>query len=67
MEPGQIIQPGQGLLTLVPLKRLWITANFKETQLTGVRPARRPRSHVDMNGQALKGAWIPWPAPPARA
>jgi membrane fusion protein, multidrug efflux system len=34
---GNRIQPGEPLMALVPTDRLYITANFKETQLTGVR------------------------------
>src|SRR2546429_8694406 len=33
VEPGQIVQAGQGLLVVVPLENVWVTANFKETQL----------------------------------
>ena len=55
VEDGQIIQPGQGLMTLVPLHRTWVTANFKETQLTDVRPGQRAEVTIDMNGQTLKG------------
>ena len=55
VEPGQIIQPGQGLLTLVPLHQTWVTANFKETQLTRVRPGQNAEVTIDMNGQVLKG------------
>jgi membrane fusion protein (multidrug efflux system) len=33
VEPGQIVQQGQGLLVVVPLQDVWVTANFKETQL----------------------------------
>src|SRR5207253_2079571 len=32
VEPGQIVQAGQGLLVVVPLENVWVTANFKETQ-----------------------------------
>ncbi len=37
--PGNYVQPGQGLLALVPLY-VWVTANFKETQLTDMRPGQ---------------------------
>src|ERR1019366_1043397 len=40
VETGQIIQPGQGLFTLIPLNDVWVTANFKETQLAKVRPGQ---------------------------
>ena len=33
VEPGQIVQPGQSLMTIIPLQDVWVTANFKETQL----------------------------------
>ena len=43
VEPGQVVQPGQPLMTIIPLERIWITANFKETQLADMRagPARQ--------------------------
>jgi membrane fusion protein, multidrug efflux system len=37
--PGNYVQPGQGLLALVP-QHVWVTANFKETQLTDMRPGQ---------------------------
>jgi membrane fusion protein (multidrug efflux system) len=52
---GQIVQPGQSLLTLVPLNDLWVTANFKETQLADVRPGQRVEVDVDMYGQSFAG------------
>jgi membrane fusion protein, multidrug efflux system len=52
---GQIVQPGQSLLTIVPLKDVWVTANFKETQLSGVRPGQRAEVHVDMYGRSFEG------------
>ena len=55
VELGQIIQPGQGLLTLVPLHLTWVTANFKETQLTKVHPGLRAEVTIDMDGQVLRG------------
>ena len=55
VELGQIIQPGQGLLTLVPLEATWVTANFKETQLTDVHPGQAAEVTIDMNGQVLRG------------
>jgi membrane fusion protein (multidrug efflux system) len=43
VEPGLMIAKGQPLMAVVPLHRenLWITANFKETQLTRVQPGQR--------------------------
>ena len=55
VEAGQIIQPGQTLLTLVPINAVWVTANYKETQLKDVRPGQEAEIEVDMNGRVLKG------------
>ncbi len=55
VEAGQIIQPGQGLLTLIPLNEIWVTANFKETQLKKVVPGQAAEVSVDMNGVVLHG------------
>ena len=43
---GNYVQPGQALLDLVPTN-LWLTANFKETQLTDMRPGNPVEVHVD--------------------
>jgi len=40
VEAGSYVQPGQALLAIVP-RDLWVVANFKETQLTHMRPANR--------------------------
>ncbi len=55
VEVGQIIQPGQGLFTLIPLNDVWVTANFKETQLAKVRPGQKAEIDVDMYGQTVTG------------
>jgi membrane fusion protein (multidrug efflux system) len=55
VEPGQIIQPGQGLLVVVPLQNVWVTANFKETQLSKMRPGQRVEVHVDTYGKNFPG------------
>lgn len=47
VEVGQIVQPGQPLLALVPLQDVWVIANFKETQLTRIRPGQRAEVRVD--------------------
>jgi membrane fusion protein (multidrug efflux system) len=52
---GQIVQPGQTLLTVVPLQGVWVTANFKETQLAKVRPGQRAEVTVDMYGRSFAG------------
>ena len=51
VEVGQIVQPGQGLMTIIPLQDSWVTANFKETQLADVHPGQRVEIHVDMYGK----------------
>jgi len=50
VEPGQVIQPGQPLMTLIPLEQVWITANFKETQLEDMRVGQRVKIDVDAYG-----------------
>jgi membrane fusion protein (multidrug efflux system) len=55
VEVGQIVAPGQSLMTLIPLHDTWVTANFKETQLAGVRPGQRAEIDVDMYGKSVTG------------
>ena len=43
-EVGQVVQPGQPLMAIVPLDTIWVTANFKETQL-GDHAAGTDRRH----------------------
>jgi len=50
VEPGQVIQPGQPLMTIIPLNDVWITANFKETQLSDMRVGQRVTIEVDAYG-----------------
>jgi membrane fusion protein (multidrug efflux system) len=52
---GLNVQPGQQLLTVVPLEDVWITANFKETQLKHMRPGQRVEIKVDSNGRTYNG------------
>ncbi len=52
---GLNVQPGQQLLTVVPLNEVWVTANFKEAQLKHIRAGQRVEIHVDATGQTLKG------------
>jgi membrane fusion protein, multidrug efflux system len=47
VELGHRVQPGQSLLVIVPLDDIWITANFKETQLRRMRPGQPVSIHVD--------------------
>ena len=44
---GQYVKPGTQLLSLVPLPRVYVTANFKETQLTRMRPGQPAEISVD--------------------
>jgi membrane fusion protein, multidrug efflux system len=55
IQVGQIVQPGQTLLTVVPLQDVWVTANFKETQLANVRAGQRAEVKVDMYGRSFEG------------
>ena len=56
VEIGQVIQPGQPLMALIPLENVWVTANFKETQLTDMRPGQRATIKVDAyGGREFKG------------
>jgi membrane fusion protein, multidrug efflux system len=50
INPGQVIQPGQPLLAIVQSDDVWITANFKETQLAGMQPGQKVTIEVDAYG-----------------
>jgi membrane fusion protein (multidrug efflux system) len=52
---GLNVQPGQQLLTVVPLDQVWVTANFKETQLKRMRVGQKAKIHVDSTGRTLTG------------
>ena len=52
---GMNVQPGQQLLTLVPLEDVWITANFKETQLKEMKVGQRAEIHADSSGRTFRG------------
>jgi len=55
VELGHRIQPGQSLLTVVPLDDIWVTANFKETQLRHMHPGQNVTVHVDTYGRDYQG------------
>jgi len=55
VEAGQIVQAGQGLLVVVPLQDVWVTANFKETQLKNMRPGQKAEVKVDTYGKTFPG------------
>jgi membrane fusion protein, multidrug efflux system len=52
---GQYVSPGQLLFTIVPLDQVYVTANFKETQLANVAPGQRVRIHADTYRQEFEG------------
>jgi membrane fusion protein, multidrug efflux system len=53
---GQVVQAGQPLLALVQIDDVWVTANYKETQLKNMRPGQRAVIDVDaFGGRELKG------------
>jgi membrane fusion protein (multidrug efflux system) len=55
VEVGQVVQPGQPLLALVSQDDLWVTANFKETQLKRMRAGQRAKVSVDALGRDFDG------------
>ncbi len=53
---GRLVAPGVPLLDIVPTHDLWVVANFKETQLEGIRPGQRARIRVDgYSGESFLG------------
>jgi membrane fusion protein (multidrug efflux system) len=55
VELGHRVQPGQTLLTVVPVDDIWITSNFKETQLHQMRPGQPVTIHVDSFDRDYRG------------
>lgn len=55
VEQGQVVQAGQGLLVVVPLQDVWVTANFKETQLRKMKRGQEAEVTVDTYGKTFKG------------
>ena len=55
VEIGQVVSPGQPLMAIVPLDTIWVTANFKETQLTDMKPGQKARIDVDTYGREYDG------------
>ena len=55
VEVGQIVQQGQGLMVIVPLQDVWVTANFKETQLRAMKPGQKVEVSVDTYGKTFPG------------
>ena len=55
VEPGQVIQPGQPLFAIVYLEDIWVTANFKETQLQKMKTGDAAIVHVDAYNRDYSG------------
>jgi len=57
VEPGNNLQPGQPIMALVALDDAWVTANYKESQLTHVKPGQKVEFKVDTYpGQKFQGS-----------
>lgn len=52
---GDYVQPGSRLLSVVPLRAIYVVANFKETQTREMRPGQKADIDVDALGQTLRG------------
>ena len=55
VEVGERVEPGEQLLAIVPLDDIWITANFKETQIRKLVPGQRVTIAVDATGREYEG------------
>ena len=55
VEIGNHVQPGQQLFLIAQLDDLWVTANFKETELRRIHPGQKATISVDAFGQNLDG------------
>jgi membrane fusion protein (multidrug efflux system) len=55
VEVGQNVSIGQELMKVINLDDIWVTANFKETQLKRMQVDQRATIHVDTNGKDYKG------------
>ena len=55
VEPGQVVQSGQPLMSIVNLEDIWVTANYKETQLEHMRVGQRATVHVDAYNRDYRG------------
>ncbi len=53
--PGQNVQAGQALMAVVPTEQIWVTANFKETQLRNMRVGQKANIHVDTYDRDYSG------------
>ena len=56
IEVGQFVQPGARLLAIVPLDKVYVDANFKETQLAPIKPGQKVEVEVDaLGGEKVEG------------
>lgn len=55
VEVGQNVAPGQELMKIIPLNDVWITANYKETQLRYMKVGQPVTIDVDANHKTYKG------------
>ena len=55
VEIGENVSPGQSLMSVVPLEDIWVTANFKETQLKKMRPGQKVVFSVDAYDREYHG------------
>ena len=62
VEVGNHVQPGQPLFLIAQVSDLWVTANFKETQLRQIHPGQKVTISVDAYGQDLNGYVDSFPA-----
>lgn len=52
---GDRVTPGQALLGITQTEKLWVTANFRETQIRNLRVGQRATIHVDALGRDFEG------------
>ena len=55
VEVGQHVNAGQQMVQIAQISDMWVTANFKETQLRRMRPGQRVTIHVDAFSEDLNG------------
>lgn len=55
VEPGQVLQAGQPVFSIVDVEDIWTTANFKETQLRNMHVGQKAKIKVDAYGREYNG------------
>jgi len=55
VELGENVSPGEQMMAVVPLDDIWVTANFKETQLSRMRPGQKVRFTADAYDRTYSG------------